>query len=193
MKKLIVIMSCLLMANMAFAVADEDPDGIGIYFDLTADTNYVDAVAYDQILTYLIITNPSAASVAGWECTLEFDMVGLSVLGGWIYNGSALNVLTEPEFAVGLASPLPAEPATLLLTFTLFVMDEAGSLFYVLPSPAPSTPDNLPLYVDGDDLSHLILLDNVTGGGVDSAVAGINMVPPTATQQSTWGAVKNLW
>ena len=63
----------------------------------------------------------------------------------------------------------------------------------MLPSPAPSTPDNLPLYVDGEDLSHLILLDNVTGGGVDAAVAGINMVPPTATQQSTWGAVKNLW
>ena len=94
MKKLVVILSCLLMASSAFAVADADPDGIGIWFDLTADTNYVDAPVYAQVMTYLIISNPTTNSIAGWECSLVFDMVGLSVLGCWMYNGSAFNVLT---------------------------------------------------------------------------------------------------
>jgi len=198
MKKLVVILSCLLMASSAFAVADADPDGIGIWFDLTADTNYVDAPVYAQVMTYLIISNPTTNSIAGWECSLVFDMVGLSVLGGWMYNGSALNVLTEPDFAVGLAEPLPAEPATLLLSFNLFVMDAAGSCFTVLPSPAPSTPDNLPLYVDGEDLSHLVLLQNATGygpGGEILTCAAINdqTCDITATESTTWSAVKSLW
>ncbi len=195
MKNVLLVLSLLLIAGSALAVLDDDPDRIGIYFDLTADTVYLDTPLYTQVMTYLIITNPTAASIAGWECSLEFDLEALSVMGGWIYAGSALNVLTEPDFAVGLAEPLPTEPASLILSFNLFVMDVAGSCFVIWPSSAPSTPDDRPLYVDGEDLSNLILLQNRTGyeGGTPSACAGINQCWQVADATTTWSTIKSLW
>ena len=195
MKYLLLIVLYLLMASSAFAVADPDPDGIGIYFDLTADINYVVAAQYDQVVTYLIITNPTAPSVGGWECTIDFDMDSYMVLGSWILAGNAKNVFEEPEFAVDLVEPLPVEPATLLLTFNLFDMDPVPTWFIVGPSPMPSTPDELPLYVNGDDPSQFIVLRNVTGYNVNGDImpcAGINWIVHALTN-TTWSAIKKLW
>jgi len=191
-----MVFVCLLFAGSAFAVADTDPDGIGIWFDLTADTNYVTAGPYAQVMTYLIISNASVPTIAGWECSIEFDMDSYQVLGGWIYNGDALNVLDPPDFAVGLATPLVTEPATLLLSFNLFVLSDVATDFLVGPSPVPSTPDELPLYVDGENLDHLVLLQNATGygpGGEILPCASINGEWYTAVERTTWGAVRNLW
>lgn len=196
MKKLVVILACLAMANLAFAVADPDPDGIGIWFDMTADTNFIEVPANSMVPTYLIISNATAASVGGWECTIMWDATVAMVLGAWTYAGSALNIYGEPEFAVGLATPIPTSEATLLVQCTLFVLNAAGTMITVGPSPVPSTPDGVPLYVDGEDLNHLILLQNSTGYGPDGSInacASINQGPISATEEATWGQVKSLW
>ncbi len=39
MKTLVVLLMVSLMATSAFAVVDEDPDMIGVYFDANADLN----------------------------------------------------------------------------------------------------------------------------------------------------------
>ena len=163
MKKLVVLLTSLLIASSAMAVVDTDPDGIGIYFDVTADTNYVDAVLNTMVDCHLIISNATSTAVAGWECTLIWNDAALPVMGGYTYNGSALNIVTEPEFVVGLGAPIPTADATILVSFTVFVMDAAGTDFVVDAAPEPSTPDNVPLYVDGYDLNNLVLLSNSTG------------------------------
>ncbi len=195
MKKLVVILGCLAIASSAFAVADPDPDGIGVWFDLTADTNHVD-VASGMIPIYLIISNSTCASVGGWECTLEWNQAMAFVAGSWAYEGTHLNVYTEPQFAVGLAVPIPTSDATLLVSCNLFLVDPVGTVISVLPAPAPSTPDNLPLYVDGEDLNHLVLLQNASGYGAEGEIlpcASINQGPITATENATWSQVKSLW
>jgi len=196
MKKLVVILACLVMASSAFAVADTDPDGIGIWFDLTADTNFVASAAYVSVPTYLIISNPSAPSIGGWECEIVWDQAACSLMGGYVYNGSALNVFVEPQFAVGLAVPLPADAATLLLTMSLFVMNVAGTEFQILPSPAPSGGYDVPLYINGDDLSQMVPLQNATGYAENGEVlpcASINQGEFVATENTTWSEVKSLW
>jgi hypothetical protein len=184
------------MASSAFAVADPDPDGIGIWFDMTADTNFMEVPANSMVPTYLIISNASVPSIAGWECEIFWDTAAAMVLGSWTYNGSALNIYGPPQFAVGLAEPIMTGPATLLVSFTLFVLNPAGTLFTVGPAPDPSTPDNVPLYVDGDDFNHLVLLQNATGYGAGGEIlpcAGINQLPPAAVENATWSHVKSLW
>ena len=118
----VIVLLFLTHSNVAYSEINPNPDVIGVYFDLEANDIHTEADLYSLVSTYLIITNPTAASIGGWECTLDFDMVGLSVLGGWVYSGSALNVLSEPEFNVEMLEPIPAEPETLLLSINLFVM-----------------------------------------------------------------------
>ena len=45
MHKLVIVLCILAVAGSAVAVVDPDPNGIGIWFDLTADTNFVEAEA----------------------------------------------------------------------------------------------------------------------------------------------------
>jgi len=195
MKSIALVLCSVLVVASAYAVIDPDPDGVGIYFDLIADTNYVLVNQFDQVTVYLIITNPWADCIGGWECSLEFDMVACPVVGEWIYSGSALNIFEPPDFAVGLATPLAAQAATLILAFTVLVVDPAGTDFVVGPSPMPSNPENLPMYVYGCESSFGILY-NSTGYGPGGEIlpsASINGDVWVGAQRTTWSAVKSIW
>ncbi len=194
MKRCLLVVIVLLMSSPAAGQYNTDPDVIGIYFDAEANDVAVMAEEFASVETYLMITNPTAVSIRGWECTLDFDSAACVVVGGWDYAGEALNICTAPEFTVGLAEPVPASTVTTLLTVTLFVLDVAGTMLTVTAAPDPSTADNLPLYVDGADLDNLILLENSTGYGVGDVIlpcASINVW--TKLESWSWGEVKALY
>ena len=192
MQRTLMTLAILLIATTALGQAD--PDMIGIYFDEQAETNYWWSEPFELVPIYLIITNPTATSIAGWECSLDWDMGIAMLLGDIFYSGDALNVLDPPAFAVGLASPLPAQEATVLLWFNVFLLNDNYCALTVDASPIPSTPDEFPLYVDGNDLSHLILLGNPTGYDMEGdplPCAFINY--DTTANNTTWSGVKSLF
>ncbi len=198
MKYLVTITVYLLIASSALAVADPDPDSIGIWFDLSADTNFIIADVGETVTAYLIISNSTWGLLAGFECTIEFNADNCCVVGDWVYNGNnTMNICEEPAFAVGYAVPLVTEEATWLVSFDLLVVNPAGTMFVVGPAPMPSSPDNLPLCVNGYDLQVLTLLYNSTGYAPDGSInpcAAINAdFSYVAIQHTTWSTVKNLW
>ncbi len=196
MRQSVTVLCCLLLAGSAFAVIDPSLDCIGIYFDLAAEVVMVDYPVNSMIPAYLIITMPTCTTIGGWECSLDFDMDAAPVVGGWTYVGNALNIFSEPDFAVGYAEPIATQEATLLVSFTLLLLEQDGVVFHVRASPSPSTPDNMPLYVNGDDLNELILLGNITGYDLDGSpfvCACINVQCISPTDNMSWSAIKSLW
>ena len=197
MKNAVLALVFVSIAGSAFAVADPDPDGIGIWFELSADTNVVEVPLFGMVDVFLVISNPTAVSIGGWECSLEFDTNAALNVTGWIFNGGGIWIPQDPYFSVGLPAPLPAETATWMMTFTAMMIEPQGTTFLVGPYETPSVPENLPIYVDGEDLTNFILLRNSTGygpGGEILPCAAINAdLQYSATRDLSWGAVKNLW
>ena len=194
MKFLLIVFVCTLTAGLAFAVADPGTDSVGIWFDLSADTNTVTAEVGSTVTAYLIISNSSWCCLGGFECTIEFDVDNCSVVGDWVYNGIAMNILEEPEFAVGYAAPLPTEAATWMVAFDLLVINPEGTQFVVGPAPIPSCPHNIPLCVPGEDFAVITHLYNATGYAPDGSInpcAAINAdLPYAVTQSSSWSTIK---
>lgn len=203
MRKLLVLLglASLVVAGTAFAQTDQDPDMIGIYVDAGAVENHAEPGAAGPYPVYLCMTNASAASgVSGWECSVEVT-AGVFVLA-WTYNGTAVNALSPPDFAVGLADPLPWEPVIVLMTATVGLFTPNIVELTVKPQPIPSIPDTpfpLPAYAAGDDPGDLRSLGYSTGWdpatGEPNVSCVLNGVPPfpIGNDEETWGGVKNLY
>jgi len=164
----------------------DESNGIGVFFDPAAgaDDNYIDADLFASVNTYLIMTNPTAPTVEAWECSITWNMANAVVVGGYDYEGSAVNALVAPDFAVFLATPLPTSAATLLLSMSLYITDVAGTDFVIDPSSQPSNPENLPMYIDDVNLDNRYLLFNAYGYDPDGTAfpcAGINVPVPASS------------
>ncbi len=202
MRKLVVLLglASLLVAGNAMAQIDPDPDMIGVYFDLGATTWCTSPGPVGPYAAYLILTNATALSgVSGWECSVEVT-AGVFVLS-WIYNGTAVNALSPPDFAVGLATSLPWEPAILLMTFQVGLFAPTPVEITVTAQPIPSIPDTpypLPAYAAGDDPGDLRSLGYSTGWDPETGTPNVAAVingdcTPTANEDATWGNVKNMY
>jgi len=113
----------------------------------------------------------------------------------WALQGSAINAGTIPEFAVGLAVPLPWQPAINVMTITVGVFAPDPIELWIFPLYMPSIP-GVPAYADGADPGNLIPLQQSTGGepAGDPPVCIINGdCVPVGTEDATWGTVKNLY
>jgi len=153
-----------------------DEDVVGIYFDPEGYANQYWTTGAPEIVTaYLLLLNASqAGGVAGWELCAEItgDMFVLS----WNLNGQAINCMTPPCFAVGLATPLPWSPAILLMSIDILQLyTDSTTLFYIQPSDIPSIP-GYPAYAAGDNPG-LVLPMFPSSGASDLPVAYINGGP----------------
>ncbi len=192
--RMIFLMGALaLMGGSAAAQVDPDPDGLGIYFDLEATQHCSEVPLFTPFDMYLILTNASAAGgVYGWECTIEYDDPTLIVLN-WQPTNWWGGIFDPPNFAIGLVTPLPWEPALNLMTITAMVLAPDCTWLSIVPYPNPSIPDAI-VYADGADPWNLIPMHQSTGGP-DTPVTGVNCdcPPPIATEKATWGGVKALY
>ncbi len=138
----------LLASITTLAQMDPDPDTIGIYFDEGATIHCIDAPVGELVTAYLCITHATAlAGISGWEATIEVTE-GVFLLE-WSLRGDAINVLTPPEFVVGLATCLPWAPSIVLLEFAVGVFRSEPIALRVAPAigpPLPPLPCPLPLY-----------------------------------------------
>jgi hypothetical protein len=202
MRKLAILLGLgsLLVAGIATAQIDPDSDMIGVYFDPGATIWCISPGPAGPTDAYLCLTNATAtAGVSGWECSIIITE-GVFVLD-WGYSGAAINALSPPDFAVGLASPLPWEPSIVLMTMTVGLFNADPVDITITAQPIPSIepdPYPLPAYAAGDDPGDLRPLGYSTGWNTESGEPNLAAVingecTPTATDESTWGNVKNMY
>ncbi|MFH1842269.1 MAG: hypothetical protein ABIF77_03610 [bacterium] len=182
---------CLLCLSNAIAQLDPFPDRIGMYFDADGLVVCHDFIG-GPVTMYLVLTECTAPSgVSGWECHVDYSVPSGNFEMGWTLVGDAINVSTDPDFCVGLASPLPGAEAIVLATYGILVFTTEEMWFRVREANLPSI-SGYPCYAAGDDPGCLIALQPVCD---DEANAGLNagtgcswcIVPSTPT---TWGQLK---
>ena len=122
MKKLVILLLASLIATSAFAVIDPDPDMMGIYFDVDADINCFTTPANVLFFAYLILTNTTAPAINAYELgvvnAVPAGMEGMifrlaSNIANLVVPGVnvGVNDALGGDYIVGLAEPLPAQPA----------------------------------------------------------------------------------
>ena len=176
-----VVLAALLLPCLA-AGGDE----VGIFFDEYGEENCIRADPYSTLSAYLLLFDPTASGgIGGWACVLDMDNVTL--LQVQFAGGGAINVGTEPEYYVGLGSPLPLSAVVELASLSVLVMGSEPVGFFI---DAVVGYDD-PVYVDGADpeLTFAMIPRTI---GADNLVAGINR-PGCIPEGATWGRVKTLY
>ncbi len=149
-------------------------DEVGIYWDPAYTSNLGTTPTIPGAITgYLVLHNPSGTGgVLGWEACI--DLEGPGSFAGWDFQGQAINAGTEPCFAVGYTTPLPAGNDIILASFTAVAVDVGPIMVTMAPYWFSSLPGELS-YIPGDDPEALIAMRTVTGL---EAVAGLNGANP---------------
>ena len=197
MKKLVTLLSLALLA-VALPASAQDSNGIGFYFDEAGLTNYLaSAPPYTMVNAYLLATRISRPSgLSGWEAEVAVIPTPV-VAASYLLTNNGLNVLTAPSFQVGMANALPYTPAMKLLTVQVLNFGTPFSL-----AVGPCTPSSFgglrPGYADGVNPGLLIGLtpsSNVPVPGRPNffIVASFMTTPPVASENDSWGRVKNLY
>ncbi len=201
MKKLVVLLMVSLMAVSAFGGVDEDPDMLGLYFDLNATDNCLTIGASVPFFAYTMITNPSAANVFGVE--FGYDLVVPAGMDGSLFRlaeilpAGALNVgnasdKIQGNYIIGLASPIAGSGANVtMVTWQLMLLAPMSVDIHLGASNPESIADGLPAYEIGGTIVPLGLSTGEPGLGFP--VASVNGDCPVATEETSFGSVKSLF
>jgi len=199
MKKLTALTSILvlLLAGVAFAQADSDPDGLGVYFDvdglITCSTT---TVPFQMVTAYLLITNLSDTfGVSGWETVI--DVQGPAVAPAWTLTAGLDVDPSVNGFQVGIGTgvlALPASPAVTLATWAGFIMSPVDVVSFVISNvPGSTSFANSPGYASGSNAGVLIPLQVSSGYPYGAPAAQINACDVIANEDLSFSNVKNLF
>jgi hypothetical protein len=194
MKKMgIFLFASLLFASTAFAVIDQDPNMLGLYFDLTADTNCMQDVGQnDMVMAYVMLTNPTFEELHGFE--FGYDVTGNAmVINTALANPQALDVGSLGNHIVGFGSPTICTEATLLVTLTVLYMDSAmAPVSFDLGDSYPSSNDlGLPTLLLADSVLMPVGFSTMDGSNV--AVINGLCEDVVATDKASFDSVKSLY
>lgn len=204
MKKMLAfIMASLLLATIASANLDPDPNTIGIYFDTAGDINCTTVGTSVPFDAYVIISNPTSQEMFAFEFSYRMETVpagqGVSVfrLNNIIPDGIDLGDnadLLMGEYIFGYGDPVPAAGANVIcVSWTFFVTVPMGLDFYLGPTAIESgVPDGLPAYL-GDDNVYFPLGVSTGHPDLGNPVAQVNGDCPVATENTSFGGVKALF
>jgi len=194
MKKLILmLMASLLVASTAFAVVDQDPNMLGIYFDGEADVTCVNGLnPYEQVTAFVCLTNPDFSELFGFE--FGYDIVGSAlVLDTAFSNPEALDVGANGNHIVGFGSPSPTAMVTPLAALTILYSDTTmAPVSFNITGTNPSSNDlGLPtMLLDG---GVLMTTGYSTIDGVSAAVINGVCEDVVATDEVTFDSIKSLY
>lgn len=197
-KSVLLLLGTMLLASNAFAILSTEPDNIGMYFDPNADIVCTAGAFLTHIPAYVIYTNPSLVSIAGFE--LGIDMVGAvntsvtktyPVLATDV--GSANNGGIYMNFLTGFAVPMMTSPATILCNLDIFFLDFGQVDFYCGPvSPTSDlSPEPRPMIMRTD--FSLMAVDTSSMPGEVSAQINAPACLVVDTEDASFGAVKALF
>ncbi len=166
------VLLVVLTASVFAAQNASAQDKIGIYWD----TNYSQAhattsAAFEAVTGYIVISEVmGTGGVLAWECAV--DIAGPGVATSWHIEGQAINAQSPPNFAVGLASPLPRGGPVMVASFELLVTEYPVPIELSLePIYFASVPDRM-VYIDAAEPDQLRALEPVNGGPIAATVNG---------------------
>jgi FlgD Ig-like domain len=179
MIKAIIILTFFCAAS-AFAIPiDPTPDHIGVYFDEGATITSLDITPNVSFNAYVILTNTTGADIYGAEFSYEFvvpagfedsyDRLETNIPGFSIDTGNSEDI-SQGDYIVGLASPLPVSDAVVLATWELVFTSDFPMDIFLGPASRQGIEDGLPAYCDADSIRTL----SPSSGSVDVPVASVN-------------------
>ncbi len=218
LKSVMIVSALLTLCGAAQAQYYQDfdsisyarsPNALRVYFDETVSVNtgpipdwieyYTESVTATP-QAYLVLINPSASTLAGWQC--RFSIVGQGTAGAPMLLGpGAVNTGTGDDFIVSYPVPRPMpEIHVPLLQYQLAL--GAGTIpghlrfgymeFYIKPL-ASGTPAS-PGYRDG--VGNFIATPSLTSpfhGWEVPCMMLNNVIGVVGAAPSTWGGVKALY
>lgn len=199
MKSCLAVILLVLVFNPAFAVVDPDPNSLGVYFDLEADSNYLEVGPATVFSAYVTLTNPTWDHVLAFE--FGYELVVPSGMEGAIFRlADTLPPYSidiewhDPlggDYIVGMGLPYPTSEATVLVHW-VFLLGLPMTIEYFLgPSSPPSVPDNLPVIMNEDNV---LMSVGISSGDVNLPVAEVNTGhQPVTVQNANWGSLKSLF
>lgn len=199
MKAFQFLLVVCLVSSSALAVIDPDPDMMGIYFDLNADENCLTIGASTPFNAYLILTNPTSSGITGYEFGLDVVVpAGMEAMIFTLANYSYCESEWFPEYPVGmggeyivgLRSPCPTAPATVIHVWQYMLLHVIPVEMYIHSISNPSIPGDLPIVQTGE--SHLMQV-GLSTGGPDIPVATVNTDCVVGEQEVNFGNVKALF
>ena len=190
----LTFIAMVVLSGPVAAQLDPDDDGIGVYFDPCACVICL-PMEPGTYTGYVIITHPtSPLGVGGWEAKITWD--GPEITTNWALHGYSYNYGTEPEWIVGIASPIINPfmfPAIIVATFDITLTDDAVPVnFWIDGIHQPSLEYNQPAYLDGSDYNIIKPLQQPTGGA-EFPVATLNGGCAVPNENVAWGEVKALF
>jgi hypothetical protein len=200
MKLLLALLVVCLTATSAFAVIDPDPDMMGIYFDMGADDNCLNIGASIPYFAYLILTNPTPPAITAYE--LGLDIVVPAGMEGMLFR-LASNVAGNPgffidktgplggDYAIGLASPIPTSPATILHSWQYMLLAVMPVEMFIHSHSVPSIPGEFPIVGTIDE--PFLMQVGLSTGGPNIPVATINAECVVSVEEASFGSVKAFY
>ncbi len=192
MKK-IAALFCLITlgSTSALAVIDPDPDMMGMYWDLDADTPCMLPLAAPVNL-YIILTNPSMDAIGGFECGFTMEApVAPYILSATFANPQALDVAPGfQNFIVGFGAPTICTEATLLVTLNVGNFAGVEVYFYLHEATPASIEGSLPVILLTDESLINVGISDL-GNGVTAVQSIMECI--VATDDTSWDSVKAMY
>jgi hypothetical protein len=190
MKKLVVLLAVCLMATSAFAQIDPDPNSLGFYFDTAATETGFAPTLFVPFDAYLVLANPTYATVSGVECTMDVLGNPAIALNSVVYPNGGLSVYLPPNIYAGWADPLPTTPITIMATFNYTAYSPAVAEVFLSASATPSIPsDGFPVLIADEELQPCA----ISSGDITMPVARFFGEPVVSEEVQSFGSVKSLF
>lgn len=199
MKSCLAVILLVLVINPAFAVVDPGPNSLGVYFDLEAESNYLDVDPATVFSAYVTLTDPTWDHVRafefGYELMVPSGMEGSIFRLAEILPPCSIDIeWRDPlggDYIIGMGLPYPTSEATVLVQWVFLLIAPMTIEYYLGPSSAPSVPDNLPAIMNDENI---IMSVGISSGDVNLPVAEVNTGhQPVPAQMASWGGVKSLF
>lgn len=188
----------LLVAGSGYAAVDPDPDQIGVYFDLEAETVCREASANVPLYAYIIITNPTSDVLGSYftvcsEVPPGFEAMLFTLPRIWPEGCPPpidTSIIDECQLGYMYSCYEPITPGpggVVVMTHQYMLLGDIPVDFYVGPLPG----GDFPAYRGADDA---IIPLGISSGSPDLPVAQINgdcRVVPVET--ATFGRLKGLY
>jgi hypothetical protein len=186
----IPIWTAILSLAWAITPAAADlpgPDALGVYFDAEGASSLFEISEPSVVDLYLLLTNPTMETLAGWETALTFS--GGAAVTGVDYPSGSQPVLAGPsDWSASFATPLPCGVLTKLAVFQVQFSGEIDTQIFLGGVEAPAVPGDLPAVRPADQDWRAV---DVASGDPGQPVAAISL--PTPVEHSLWGGVKLLY
>ena len=190
----VTILVIAVLAAATGAPAQSDVFCIGENVQDGYDWGCVYVLAFVPTTISLCLRNPSGDQVLSWEARVTHDSADNTFIGEWTVGGVDVDPDAEDFVVDCSASPLlpGAQDAVVLGSMQVIVLDASERIeFFIGPVPGSvAFPEGAPGY------SHTAGTGTpatVCSGDFALPVFHINMCLTDAVEESTWGAIKQLY